>query len=60
MKYKGHAHVEPSADDDVYSNMIEGELRQDPERRGIAVIIDVNSVDGLGQKGPFQMQRDAN
>jgi hypothetical protein len=59
LSLQGRAHVDPSADDAVYANMIEGERKQDPERAGVAVIIDVDSVRGFGANGPFQMQRDA-
>jgi hypothetical protein len=59
LSFQGRAHVEPSANDDVYANMIEGEQGQDPERKGVAVIIDVESVNGFGSDGPFRMERDA-
>ena len=58
-RVQGRARVEPSANDDVYANMIDGEKAQDPERKGVAVIIDVESVNGFGAEGPFRMERQA-
>jgi hypothetical protein len=59
LSLKGRAHVDPSANDVVYANMIEGERAQDPERHGVAVIVDVDSVQGFGAAGGFQMERSA-
>jgi hypothetical protein len=59
LTFQGRARVEPSASDDVYANMIDGEKAQDPERKGVAVIIDVESVNGFGADGPFRMERQA-
>jgi hypothetical protein len=59
LTFQGRARVEPSANDDVYANMIDGEKAQDPERKGVAVIIDVESVNGFGAEGPFRMERQA-
>jgi hypothetical protein len=58
LAFRGRAHVDPSANDVVYAKIIEGERQQDPDRNGIAVIIDVDSVQGFGADGPFQQQRD--
>jgi hypothetical protein len=58
LSFAGRAHVEPSANDEVYSAIIEGERQQDPDRRGVAVIIDVDSVNGFGEDGPFRMERE--
>jgi len=59
LSFRGRARVDRSADDTVYAAMIEGERAQDPERGGVAVLIDVDEVRGLGADGPFQMERDA-
>jgi hypothetical protein len=56
---KGIAHVDPSANDAVYDAMIEGERKQDPDRNGVAVVIDVDTVNGFGTEGAFSMQRTA-
>jgi hypothetical protein len=58
LSFQGHARVEPAANDEVYEAMIEGEQRQDPERNGVAVVIDVDSVNGFGADGPFRMERE--
>lgn len=57
LAFRGRAHVDPTADDVVYSSMIEGERRQDADRKGVAVIIDVDSVRGLGAGGGFAQER---
>jgi hypothetical protein len=44
LSIRGRARVEPSANDAVYAGMIEGERGQDPDRKGVAVLIDVESV----------------
>jgi hypothetical protein len=53
LSFHGLAHVDPSADDAVYGGMIEGERNQDPDRAGVAVVVDVESVQGFGADGAF-------
>jgi hypothetical protein len=53
---KGNAHVDASVNDTVYDAMPEGEREQDPERKGVAVVIDVESVNGFGTEGAFLME----
>ena len=53
----GNAHVDESANDTVYGSMVDPERGQDPERKGVAVIVDVDSVNGFGAHGPLDMQR---
>jgi hypothetical protein len=36
----------------VYANMIQGERDQDPDRAGVAVVIDVEDVAEVGAGGP--------
>ena len=55
LSFQGLAHVEPAANDEVYAKMIGGERGQDPEREGVAVIVDVESVFGFDAEGPFQL-----
>lgn len=57
LSFKGSARVDPSVNDAVYEAMIEGERNADPERKGVAVIVDVDSVHGFAGDGPFQMER---
>ena len=54
LSFRGLAHVEPDADDAVYQSMLEGERDQDPDRRGVAVVIEVESVRGSGTDGSFE------
>jgi hypothetical protein len=57
LSIKGRARVAPEASDAVYAGMIEGERGQDPERKGVAVVVDVDSVIGAGPDGGFQQTR---
>ncbi|MEN3279182.1 MAG: hypothetical protein V7607_322 [Solirubrobacteraceae bacterium] len=57
LTFRGRARVEPSANDEVYDNSIDGEKAHDPDRKGVAVVIDVDSVFGFGPDGPFQLER---
>jgi hypothetical protein len=54
LSFRGRARVDASANDAVYAAMIEGERQQDPDRKGVAVLIDVESVQGFAADGPFQ------
>jgi hypothetical protein len=54
LSFHGLAHVDPTAEDAVYGGMIEGERGQDPDRAGVAVVIDVPSVQGFGADGGFE------
>jgi len=58
VSIKGRARVEPSLNDAVYDGTIELEQRRDPDRKGVAVIVDVDSVQGVRSDGPFSMARD--
>jgi hypothetical protein len=59
LSFHGLAHVEPAANDAVYEGMIEGERGQDPDRGGVAIVIDVQSVQGFRGDGAFQQVADA-
>jgi hypothetical protein len=54
LAIEGHARVVPELDQEVYAAIIEPEQQQDPERQGVAVVIDVDSVAGAGDDGFFQ------
>jgi hypothetical protein len=54
LSFRGRAHVDPAANDAVYAAMIDGERGQDPDRKGVAVLIEVESVQGFGTDGGFQ------
>jgi hypothetical protein len=55
LSIRGRARVVPSANDAVYAAIIEGERGQDPDRMGVAVLIDVETVRGFGAEGAFQL-----
>jgi hypothetical protein len=57
LSIKGRAHLSPELDQTVYDNMIEVERTLDPEKKGAAVVIDVDSVDGAGAEGFFHLER---
>jgi hypothetical protein len=53
----GHAHVDPSANDVVYSNSHPAERDRDPEKKGVALIVDLDEVSGFGPSGPIRMTK---
>ena len=53
LTLKGSARVDESVADEVYSSIHESERAQDPDRKGIPVVIDVDSVKGFGPGGFF-------
>ncbi|MFZ0041274.1 MAG: pyridoxamine 5'-phosphate oxidase family protein [Solirubrobacteraceae bacterium] len=57
LSIEGRARVAPELNDEVWSAIIEGERKQDPERKGVAVLIEVDSVAGAGGDGFFQQAR---
>jgi hypothetical protein len=59
LAFRGRARVDASANEQVFANMMKREQDHDPERKGVAVVIDVEHVLGLGSSGVFQMAPDA-
>ncbi|MCW2991180.1 MAG: hypothetical protein JWM73_1774 [Solirubrobacterales bacterium] len=57
LSLAGRARLAPELDDEVYDRIIEGEQQQDPERKGVAMVIDVDEVTGAGADGYFQQSR---
>jgi hypothetical protein len=55
---EGLARVAPELDLEVYDGIVEREREQDPERKGIAVLVEVDSVAGVGAGGFFQQGGD--
>jgi hypothetical protein len=58
LSIRGRARLDPSANETVYTSMVPGEQERDPDRKGVAVLIDVDSVIGAGNDGQFQQSRD--
>lgn len=58
LAIEGRARVAPELDQEVYDGIVEPERQQDPERQGVAVVVDVESVTGAGENGFFQQTRD--
>jgi hypothetical protein len=56
---EGRARVAPEASQLVWDAMIEGERQQDPERKGVAIVVEVDTVVGAGAQGYFQQHRSA-
>ena len=54
LAIEGRGQVVPELDQEVYEAIVEPERQQDPERHGVAVVIDVDSVAGAGENGFFQ------
>jgi hypothetical protein len=60
LSIKGKAHTEPGLNDQVYGAMIPGEREHDPEKKGVAVIIEVGEVTGFSpETGPIAQSRNA-
>lgn len=57
LAIEGRARVAAELDDEVYGAIIEPERQQDPERKGVAVVIDVDNVVGATANGFFQQAR---
>ena len=58
LAIEGRARVAQELDQEVYDAIVEPERQQDPERKGVAVVIDVDSVAGAGEDGFFQQAGD--
>jgi len=57
--FAGRARLDPGQNDAVWEKIPDGEKGQDPERKGGAIIIDLDSIKGLGGDGNFfMMSRD--
>jgi hypothetical protein len=57
LAIEGRARVAAELDDEVYGAIIDPERQQDPEHKGIAVVVDVDSVVGASANGFFQQTR---
>jgi hypothetical protein len=57
LQIKGRAHVEDSLSDEVYNGMLERERGRDPEKKGVAVIVDVDWATGAGEDGRWTQSR---
>jgi hypothetical protein len=57
LSIEGRARVAPEIDDQVFAAIIEPERQQDPERKGVAVLIEVDTITGAGTDGFFQQAR---
>jgi hypothetical protein len=53
LSMRGRARVDASRDDEVYAGIGGAEQGYDPDRSGVAVIIEVESVRGFGADGPI-------
>jgi hypothetical protein len=58
LAIEGRARLASELDDEVYNAIVEPERQQDPERQGVAVVVDVDSVTGAGENGFFQQARE--
>jgi pyridoxamine 5'-phosphate oxidase-like protein len=59
LSIEGRARVAPELSDEVWENMIDGERQQDPDRHGVAILIEVDTLAGAGAGGFFQQSREA-
>jgi Pyridoxamine 5'-phosphate oxidase len=58
LAIEGRARVASELDEEVYGAIVEPERQQDAERKGVAVLVDVDSVTGAGENGFFQQAGD--
>jgi pyridoxamine 5'-phosphate oxidase-like protein len=58
LTFRGRARVDPSADDAVWDAIPQQERDRDADRKGVAVVIDIDRVDGWGAGGPFTLERE--
>jgi hypothetical protein len=59
LSFRGRARVEPAAADAVYAAIPQSERDHDPERRGVPVLIAVDTVRGMRAEGPIEQARAA-
>jgi hypothetical protein len=57
LTFIGRARVDPRANDVVYANSHPAERDRDPQKKGVALIIDLEEVSGFGPSGPIRMTR---
>lgn len=57
LSIKGRAKADPSLNDTVWNGMVQAERDYDPERKGVAVVVEVDQVDGMGADGFFSLSR---
>jgi len=50
----GRAHGDASRNAEVYDTMNETEQKYDPDAKGIAIIVDIDTVTGMTADGPFR------
>jgi hypothetical protein len=62
VSYQFHGRARTVTDEDVrtqvFENSPEVERNLDPDRKGVAVVIDVDRVQGRAEGKPFEMVRD--
>ena len=58
VSIEGRASLRPELDDEVYQAIVEPERAPDPEKKGIAAVIEVDAVRGFGASGYFEQHRD--
>ncbi len=54
----GRATTRPELNDEVYAAIVEPERQQDPEKKGVAVVIEVDALRGSGASGQFEQRRE--
>jgi hypothetical protein len=56
--FTGRARIDAGVNDVVYANSPKGERDRDPEKKGVAMVIDLDEVFGFGTAGPIRMTRE--
>jgi pyridoxamine 5'-phosphate oxidase-like protein len=58
LSMSGRARVAPELNETVYDRSPERERERDPERKGVAIVVDLDQVMSGGPDGVVRMQRD--
>jgi hypothetical protein len=58
LSFGGRARIDATANDVVYANTHPAERDRDPEKKGVALIVDLDEVSGFGPSGAIRMTRD--
>ena len=56
---RGHVDADAATRDTVFDNSPEREQQFDPDRAGVALVVDIDTVTGRGPEGAVDMRRDA-
>lgn len=60
LSIQGKAHVDSNLNDEVYGAILPGEREHDPDKKGVAVVVEVGTLTGFSPElGPINQSRQA-